>query len=50
MKKVYIFLLTALLGLVLSCEKTKKTADTDPVQAIKKKNNRLIIRRTEETV
>ena len=50
MKKVYIFLLTVLLGLVLSCEKTKKPADTDPVQEIKKKNNRLIIRGTEEPV
>ena len=50
MKKVYIFLLTILLGLVLSCEKTGKPADVDPPQEIRKKTNRLVIRGTEEPV
>ena len=50
MKKVYIFLLTALLGLVLSCEKTGKPADVEPPHEIKKRTNRLIIRGTEEPV
>ena len=50
MKKVYVFLLTVLLGLILSCEKDVKPADVKPVQDIKKKTNRLIIRGTEEPV
>ena len=50
MKKVYIFLLTILLGLVLSCEKTGKPTDVDPPQEIRKKTNRLVIRGTEEPV
>ena len=50
MKKAYVFLLMFLLGLVLSCEKDKKPADIEPVQGIKRKTNRLIIRGTEEPV
>ena len=50
MKKVYIFLLTALLGLVLSCEKAGKPADEQPPHEIKKRTSRLLIRGTEEPV
>lgn len=50
MKKFYVFLLTVLLGFALSCKKDEKVSDEKPVQDIKKKTNRIIIRGTEEPV